>query len=330
MGFVALTSGEVQVDQPITSTMMTKVKDNFDFLYSQSAGGEGLNNPSFEIDADADKVPDNWTKSAFSGGAASLTTVSSYVDHGSKAMKFTHPGGNGNGGGQLHSDYVGCSTGARVAISFSLMSSPITCRSKVNVDWYNNALSTIGNTTIFDSSALTTAYRRYTFFAAPPTSAKWAAVNLIGGTTESTVAGAVYFDNIGFEQISSKPIFKAQSECGGNIMAASMFESSGAGGAVVRTVELKTFGNYRVMFEGISLGAADGFRVKINTTVMATFNVAASNVWTCFEYDATGRPYGDQIQIVNTTAGLSRNIKNLVILSYDNGISVASTSLTTT
>ena len=120
MAYTALTSAEVQVNKPVNSSMMTKVKDNFDYLYSNAAGGGGLvNNGNFEIDMDADDLPDNWTVSLFTGGAASMTTVTSYVANGHYAIQFTHPGGAGNGGGQGKSDYIECSSAEAMVISFS-------------------------------------------------------------------------------------------------------------------------------------------------------------------------------------------------------------------
>ena len=320
MGYVALTSAEVQVDYPVNTTMMTKIKDNFDYLFSNSAGGVGINNPSFEVDADADKIPDNWTKTLFSGGAASITTVSSYVNHGANAFKFTHPGGNGNGGGQLKSDYVGCSTNQQLMISFSLLSTPANCRSKVRLDWYNNGFTTIGETTIFDSSALTTAYTNYCRGTQPPTSAKWLTVALIGGTTESTVAGAVYFDNIDARTL---PPVSSPTECGGNIIGGSLFESSATAiNTTLKTLDVKQPGSYRLKFVGREVGSPQTIRVLRNATILSTFVVTATDT-TCV-LDITDCLINDLITLFNT--GSAAAVDNVILMVKNNGFCIASTS----
>ncbi len=336
MAYVAMSSLEVQVDQPVNSGMMTKIKDNFDFLYSQTAGQAGLNNPSFEVDADNDKVPDNWTKSLFAGGAASITTVSSYVDHGEKAFGFTHPGGNANGGGMLKSDYVGCSTSQPVQISFSLLAIPANCRSKVQVEWYKNDFSTIGGiSTIFDSSGLTTVYDRYYHSAIAPTSAKWMTVNLIGGATESTVAGVVYFDNIDLSNLG-----QSLAECGGNIIGGSVDQRSATlstvttPSQVMRTIETRLPGDFRISFEG--LGATGGagqndFALRKNTSILSTFATPGA-VYANFSFDATGLVIGDKIDILArcATGGGTWATKNFFLCVKRNEFCVASTSSVTT
>ena len=331
MAYVAFTSAEVQVDQPVNSSMMGKMKDNFDYLYSQSGGVVGINNPSFEIDADADKIPDNWTVSLFSGGAASITTVSSYVDHGGRAFRFTHPGGNSNGGGMLKSDYVGCSTGQVVQISFSLQSSPINCRSKVQAEWYKNDFSTIGGiSTIFDSSALSTSYKRYRRTAQAPTSAKWMTVNLIGGTTESTVAGAVYFDNIGAD-VSN--LLDAPTERGGNIIGGSQHTDSTSGAVsltpTIKTIEVKVPGDYRISAE---IWQTNTSPVRIYHGSCVSCVTVNGSSFTTVMIDSTGLNIGDKIYInanFDTTAR-SIGVRNLFLLVKHNGFCIASTSSVTT
>src|SRR4030066_615632 len=111
MGFTAITQAEIAAGQPVTQALMQKVKDNDDYLYSQvGAGGSGeggIPNGSFEIDADADGVPDGWTKNLYpAGGGAGETT---HPSHGAQAYKFTQQAGPGNGGGYLdQNDYLPC------------------------------------------------------------------------------------------------------------------------------------------------------------------------------------------------------------------------------
>ena len=87
--------------------------DNLVHLYN-SAGGSGtgssgsLQNGSFENDTDADGIPDGWTRTLYTGGSFAIETTA--PAHGAKAIKFTSPGGSGNGGGYIENDdYILCS-----------------------------------------------------------------------------------------------------------------------------------------------------------------------------------------------------------------------------
>ena len=78
MSYSALTTDETTAGKPGKQSLFRKIKDNFDYLYSliasQSAGA-GVPNGSFEIDSDSDGVPDNWTRSLYSGGAGMKNIV---------------------------------------------------------------------------------------------------------------------------------------------------------------------------------------------------------------------------------------------------------------
>src|SRR3972149_6234672 len=122
MGFTAITQAEIAAGQPVTQALMQKVKDNDDCLYSQvgagGGGGAGLGVPngSFEIDADADGVPDGWTKNLYPAGGGSLETTSPM--HGEKGYKFIQQAGPGDGGGYLDmNEYMACSP--LVALGFN-------------------------------------------------------------------------------------------------------------------------------------------------------------------------------------------------------------------
>ena len=99
MGYDAILSTEVDVDSPGKAELFQKIKDNFDYLYSLIGGPVEVPNGSFEIDTDADGVPDNWTLNLYAGGSAAFDTTT--PAHGANAYKFTRASGASNGRGYL-------------------------------------------------------------------------------------------------------------------------------------------------------------------------------------------------------------------------------------
>lgn len=329
MGYVAFTSAEVQVGRPTNSSQMTKIKDNFDYFYSLSAGGGNISNGGFEIDTDSDDLPDNWTVSLFAGGAASVTTVTSYVANGHYALNFTHPGGAGNGGGQAQSDYVECSSNNPCFVIFNLMSSPANCRSKVAIEFFDKDKTTVaGMATVLDSSALPTVYTRYQRSFIPPAGAKYFTVNLIGGTTESTVAGSVFFDAIDYAPVMGRAWIPYQSENGSTFLAnpghiSLTFDSLThpivtEGTAAVFT--LRIGGNYRLSYDvKAELGTVAFHSVKKNATVLFTTRCATTGAYYPYSVDATQCVPGDVICFYAATGAIF-TIKNIAISSTDNGL----------
>jgi hypothetical protein len=122
MSYDALTAAEIAVGKPVTNELMTKIKDDLDYLYSGLASvvgpGTEILNGSLEIDADADGVPDLWALHEYPAGTGEFDTATPM--HGERAFKFTHPGGAGNGGGYLRSDFLLISELDTVAIRFAI------------------------------------------------------------------------------------------------------------------------------------------------------------------------------------------------------------------
>ena len=87
------------------------VVDDLTYLYNQFLSLVGsreiIVNGSFESDADADGYPDGWTRTLYTGGSFTFDLSTSAADgkaiHGKRSVKFTSPGGVGNGGGYLES-----------------------------------------------------------------------------------------------------------------------------------------------------------------------------------------------------------------------------------
>ena len=198
MAWDAIDSTEIEVSDPVTNELMTKIKDNFDYLYGESAtvgGTSGVANGSFEIDADGDGIPDSWTVTAYTGGACALDTVT--PAHGAKGVKMTHPGGAGNGGGHYESGYIECSEKVADAISMIHWASAAGMKNQVIIRYFTAAKVDISSDeTIYDSTANPTAETLIVMGFTPVATARFLKIRLVGGYTDTDVAGVAHFDRI--------------------------------------------------------------------------------------------------------------------------------------
>lgn len=204
MAYISIATTEIAVDKPLTNELMTKIKDNEDYLYGElGALTARLINPSFDVDSDADGIPDSWTVTLYSGGAASLTTA--VPSHGDKCMKFVHPGGAANGAGNILSDFIPISTMQDWQLSYDLRSS-VAMRNAAQVHYYKVDQTSIDTTQVrFETgvspSTSTAGFVRFAHIVSPSASARYAKILLIAGTTTANVAGDAYYDNVAFDSI---------------------------------------------------------------------------------------------------------------------------------
>lgn len=191
--YEAITDDDLVVGRPAKRSLWQKVKGNFEFLFGQSNPG-GLLNGSFEYDADDDGIPDNWTRSLYPGGSAGFDTDNPM--HGARAYRFTHPGGGGNGGGYLESDYVEVSSLDQHYIKFSLRSSVSGIRNIVQLRYYDKDKVFLSSADLYNGTAPDTAARSLSYNFTPPANARYIKIRLIGGYTDTDVAGETCFDGV--------------------------------------------------------------------------------------------------------------------------------------
>lgn len=203
MSWNPLTTANVTSGKPWTTSIATKIKDCLEYLYSVAgASGAILQNGGFELDSDADGVPDSWTKGLYPGGAGALYTTT--PAHGAQSWSFTHPGGAGNGGGSLTSGYVECSEYRTAGISLLLWATAAGMKNIIQIQYYtkakvaNGAVVTLG--TITSNPATPT---RYGYEFTPPADSRYYKLILIGGYTDTDVAGTAYFDDVTQETTES-------------------------------------------------------------------------------------------------------------------------------
>ena len=194
MGYSAILSSEVDVDSPGKAELFQKIKDNFDYLYSMMGGVVELPNGSFEIDTDADDIPDNWTRNLYAGGSGAYDTAT--PAHGAKAYKFTRTSGAGNGGGYLESGYMECSPIGVCVVGFSIKSSVAGLKNIVKIRYFDKDKVYISDQDVYSSTSNPTSWTRYQCSMTIPANAMYYKIRLIGGYTDTNVAGDTYFDDI--------------------------------------------------------------------------------------------------------------------------------------
>jgi len=155
---------------------------------------EAILNGSLEIDSDADGLPDNWTLSTYPGGSGVLDATAG--KEGVNAFKLIHPGGTGNGGGYLESDYVPCTGLRKAVVEFIHWSTAAGMHNQVIIRWFNSSKVYISESTAYDSTSNPTSAIYFVCAATPPAGSKFYKVRLVGGKSDVDVAGTAYFDGI--------------------------------------------------------------------------------------------------------------------------------------
>lgn len=180
------------------------VVDDLTYLYGQLASTTGdkasIVNGSFEIDGDADGVPDGWTKSDFTGGVFSITgngLTDTVCHQGARAVKYVHPGGVGNGGGTLTSTEFEVVPLKTYSFSWVTYSTAATLYNIVSVEWFTAAKASISTTTLsVISTNNPSAWSQQGSVAVPPSTARFAKLKFSLGDSSGSTGGTVYLDAV--------------------------------------------------------------------------------------------------------------------------------------
>lgn len=200
MSYQAITTDEVTGDKPGTDSLFLKIKNNFDYLYSLAGDVIDIPNGTLEIDADADGIPDNFTRSLYSGGSGAFDTTT--PAQGAKAYKFTHPGGAGNGGGYLETGYLPISEYISPKVQFKLKASVAGMKNIVRVRYFDKGkVDLSADEDIYSSTSNPTSWTSYTKWGVPPANARYIKIQFIGGYTDTDVAGDIYFDDLHYDPL---------------------------------------------------------------------------------------------------------------------------------
>lgn len=179
---------------------MQKIKDNFDVLYASVSGVVlELMNGSFELDADADGIPDGWTWTPSSGGSGIIDAT--VAGHGLNCFKMVHPGGSGHGGGFLESGYYPISQVERKVVSFDIYSTVAAVKNIVRIRYFTAAkVDMAADEDVYSSTSNPTSWAEYSYNITPPSGARFAKIRLIGGDPSVSTAGTTYWDDIRWER----------------------------------------------------------------------------------------------------------------------------------
>lgn len=180
------------------------VVDDLTYLYGQLASTTGdkasIVNGSFEIDGDADGVPDGWTKSDFTGGVLSITgngLADTNCYSGARAIKYVHPGGASNGGGTITSTDFEVVPSKTYAFSWVTFSTAAGLVNITYVEWFTAAKTLISTTTLETLSANNpSAWSQQGSVAVPPSTARFAKLKFSLGDSSGSTGGTVYLDAV--------------------------------------------------------------------------------------------------------------------------------------
>ncbi len=206
MPFISITK-PVQGDATKKATFADPVIDDLNFLYNRlsAIAALAIPNSSFEADTDADNLPDQWTRTLYTGGSFTLAgagLADTECRHGRRAIKFTSPGGAGNGGGYIDTDdLIEVTPLLPLVISFLHKASAATMRNKVDILFFDAAQVAVSTVSAYTSITNPTTWTRLLATAAVPATARYFKIRLIGGENTTTVAGDAYFDNVEARQI---------------------------------------------------------------------------------------------------------------------------------
>lgn len=220
--WVVIADTAVDADSPIDQALMTGMRDdlvhlrewlgasyfagaaqdhNHDGVNSALVGGSGdslLKNGGFEDGLTS------WTATAYTGGTVAINTANDL--EGTQALGFTSAS-VANGGGDALSAEVKVGGNMPYRCGVLLKASVAGVSFKLEIVWYNKALSQISATTLLDTaSASTTAVLR-SHIAVSPATARYARVRITGGVPGSgTSAGSIYVDNVRLGAANDKAI----------------------------------------------------------------------------------------------------------------------------
>lgn len=187
------------VGTPVRRSLIKAIIGNISYIFSAISGiiGSGTApNGSFEIDSNADGVPDEWS---YTAGAGAGTGVLDTTDtaHGGKSFKFTRLLGSGNSGGTLETtDYFEVTPNRQVTAQWQMKCSAAGVRVKVELRFFTRAKVFISSSEIYNSTSNPTSWTHKSGAANPPSNAYYAKLKITGGDTSPNVAGTTAFDDL--------------------------------------------------------------------------------------------------------------------------------------
>lgn len=170
------------------------VIDNLTYLFNTVLGlltQDTFQNGSFEVDSNADGIPDGWTETS-TGGTIAIETTAANVSHGKQSLKFTSAGAGG--GNIISTDFFECSDLRGLTFSWQMKSSIATVTNKVEVLFYDRAQSFLSTSILYTAATGNpTAFALQSAFVTPPATARYAKLKITGA--DSVTAGSTWYDD---------------------------------------------------------------------------------------------------------------------------------------
>jgi hypothetical protein len=207
MAFTAIAPAEVAPDQPVSTTLMDKIRTNFDdheARLSASSGviGEVLNGSFETAQGGNPNWPDKWTIGQYSGGQVLLDAAS--TAHGKKSLKMLHTV-SGGGGGYAESDYVAMSAVYMPPLNFAYYCTVAAMSIEVWARYYaadsaGEPSTYLGERRIYYNNAgnpMTWSAAQIWNLPLAYGNARYVKYRFIGGTSGTAQTGTVWFDAVG-------------------------------------------------------------------------------------------------------------------------------------
>jgi len=311
MAYTSITTADIAVDKFFTNALATKIKDDIDYLYGASGGITNIMNGSFEIDSDSDGVPDNWEINLYHGGSSALVNGIDGI-HGYQCIAFTHPGGSGNGGGYISTDYLEASPDIPLLVSgmrWCTVASGV--RNIIRIRWYDKDKVFLNNIDLEDASTGFLTTPTWWSYIIPntndviPYNARYLKLRLIGGYTSLSAAGTTYFDDF-----SIRPAINLAETA--PVIAAATYYASNAG--AVRTASYTSWtkymeyqisckGSLRISFGLQVVGGGIAYaRIYHNGSAVGISRATSSSARVTYSEDIAGWNVGDLLQIYAYTS----------------------------
>jgi hypothetical protein len=151
-------------------------------------------NGSFELDADADLIPDGWTATPYAGATCEIDTTTQ--TDGLNSFKFVSVGANG--GGELETtDFFAVNEVDDLRVDFDLLADdPTLLQVIVQVRWYDVSQVFISADNAYDQTTNPVTWTSENALSTPPAGSRFAKLRLIGIDAAAAVAGQVNFDRV--------------------------------------------------------------------------------------------------------------------------------------
>lgn len=279
----------------------------------------GITNGSFEdVSETEEQVPAGWTRTLYAGGSGNFDLAT--PAHGARAYKFTHPGGESNGGGLLTSGFIEISAAYEYALRFVTWASAAGMKNIVRVTYYSASQEEISSEDLYSSTSNPTSATAYVVKMTVPAATCYIKVTIIGGYTDTDVIGIAYFD--GVELVSRiKAEILPEYEVGDTLnIYADDAESTAetTTGVMLKSAYLPRSGGLRIKFDlqpstsatvyGQLKRLRNGVRTVVGTLQSHDYNLS----WVTKSEDISGWLPGDHVELWGyaSIGGLTVKVKN--------------------